>query len=682
MAAVSDIHATKCYEALGAIKDFRVKLSAEELRQLGLEPSHTILNGVEWCNGQILHAGSLYIPNDRDANSVFLSKYSDAIANEGQLYISENRTRLFPMFFDIDCKLQQTPQSVDMLQRMISHTQVRIRDYTATQLAAYIAEQNRRRIAAIMAPADTTASEPSEPEVVVELNDNTQSVHVPDVQYLNRLTEPQFADLFEVAMTAIAIVVQKELQSFYPSVLPTDPIFTGYVATCAQSRDGPNITGAEHTYKRGMHLHFRNCIVDSTRAKRIRLGVIDRLRATFGGPYGVSDQDTRYWTEVVDECVYTGSGLRMLFSLKAKNCNNVTCPSLKRRNARELMCASGADVPSSSSGRHRPSMNDAVCECGGKGKLRIDRSYRVTHRVIKGEVQTDINLTANPISQLRMCTIRVPPDTILTEGFDAQGKPDLSDQYTIHEYAAQYGPTASQKIKRQYIDEVIRNYVAQADARHREMCQASDVAYRDNGFIPLLPNDERYIKAKQLVEQSARYIHPDFSGVVVHQIKLNQTRGKALPSLYAYTTSRLCLNKTCYMQENHMDDCTRLGTHTNRSSPTLYFALHLLETGEAQLIQCCYSGSDEPNFRRSQTKCSDWCRTSTRNRVILMDRSAISRAFYTSHEMDVREGWATAAASRVKRAREITDDGAFRFEHRETKRPRMDKKQAPPAGLP
>lgn len=128
---------------------------------------------------------------------------------------------------------------------------------------------------------------------------------------VKRETFPLFADLDwtsgggdvdDAQMVAVAKFVSQQAFLIYA---PTSSEHTVVVATRQPVRQGAH-------FKNGMHLHWPTITTNAASAQIFRQTAVERCKDRFGeGAMG-----GKPWQEVVDEHVYKGSGLRMLYSRK------------------------------------------------------------------------------------------------------------------------------------------------------------------------------------------------------------------------------------------------------------------------------------------------------------------------------------------------------------------------------
>lgn len=677
--ANSNNAAVRFYNSLNEINGFHTGFSAQELRQRNMEPSHTIMNGVEYTRGHMLHNGSLYAPSDKDGARQFATIYSQAINIGADLYISENRTLHFPLFFDIDCRLENETPTLNMLMALAAEAKIPLPKVVHDELENIMIANEIARANGIndkhnsnnsnnsnnnLEVTETIDLQAATTRLIDDDDDNSERMSLENA--VPALTPVQFAWLMDAGLDGLAVIIQRELITFFPDAKPTDALFTAYLA---KSTDDPRKThsiGTGEKIKKGLHIHFRHCIVNSERARRIRISVIDRVFRLAGGPFGPNQKMNRsFWEETIDENVYIGAGCRLVYSYKAEECPR------KHAVARRQQASNQSSMEKGSIINVKDPAHD--CDlCGGKRKVKVDRTYQGAYKLVNGKQIKDIDFVGNVHRQVILCSIRVPPNTALTDGFSAAGKPEIQSNYTIREYEAQYGEAAARKLTQTYgtSSETMQDYAAQTDSRHREMCAQNDVGYNASSFQVLFRDDDRYVFAKTLIEMYVSKIHPDFNGVEITHMKMQLPSARSttsMPSLYAYTNSRLCMNKTNYINGSFGDDTRSLASHDNRASASLFFVLHLRSTGEAELVQCCFSRSNETNYRRSRKNCVDWTRTASNNRIILTDQSAINAAFFTRKEVEIQTNRSNLAISRAKRAHQTTDFG-FRCEPVEKKR--------------
>lgn len=136
----------------------------------------------------------------------------------------------------------------------------------------------------------------------------------------------------------------------------------------------------------GVHLMFPFAPVDEPAALWIRAGVVYALC----GLQGFEGED---WSKVIDVCVLTTSGLRMVGSDKCK-----TCSSCLNSQTNRPLCA----------------------QCGYRGKVPENKIYWPYFAWPEDDVelqQTFANAKANPAHAARLCSTRRPKGTSVSSKF-------------------------------------------------------------------------------------------------------------------------------------------------------------------------------------------------------------------------------------------------------------------------
>jgi hypothetical protein len=181
----------------------------------------------------------------------------------------------------------------------------------------------------------------------------------------------------------------------------------------------------ETWYKRGAHIKFKYCSVNTHQAKLIRESLLAELILEFGDrPTHVKKNS---WSDVVDRGVYEHNGCRMAFSLKMDKCpvckgrseskTKGVCSNCRRGNKinEETMICSNCnakvdEVPTKESCSH----------CEMTGKIEKDKYYVPTlaldHNGDIDEMRTKL-LKDNILYAIIGSSIRKPADTKITDGF-------------------------------------------------------------------------------------------------------------------------------------------------------------------------------------------------------------------------------------------------------------------------
>lgn len=586
--AKSQRSAQAFYKSFADVEGFECGLSAKQLRLQGQEPSHTIMNGYEWSGGAIMHAGSLYVPNDEASNKTFRNMYADALSikramdEPAVLYISENRTLVFAMYFDLDIKIKFTADYVRFLYRIAT---------SAPGLVFLTAHR----------------------EMIDESLANDDPLPKVSLKYL-----------YNKALFAMVITMQNELSTYYKNLPADSAPFHAFVTVSHGTKADEVVTAASEGQgdyvKVGSHVHFRHCHVNAQRARLIRMGVVHRMARDYGCP-GVAAPATDeqrqaavdHWSEVVDDGIYVSGGCRMICSYKAEKCfNKHTEPT-----------------------RPGPPVRCQICK--GCRKMHVDRYYDSLGVVLGGgQLSNDQFFMTNSNYKVNQCSIRLPDGTPMTDGFCAAGKPELTTGMSKESYSERFGAQALRKLEDKYgdlgADSV--SYVAQVDAKSRDLCDSMGTRFVATRFEPILPSDPRFAKVCTLVEENCTFIHRGFQGVRVTHVKLQKGTSRVMTALYAYTASNLCQNRRISAVITEDNEC-ELGEHNNRSDGTLFFKICKKEDGTAFMVQGCFSSSEEKSMRRSGRPCSRWYHASPP--FCINDREAVQEMFLTPQERATRD---------------------------------------------
>ena len=158
------------------------------------------------------------------------------------------------------------------------------------------------------------------------------SRNVPSLFFTERRT-PVFRMHFDLDFTQPTVVTLEYLSSmakaatdvfrpFFPKLASTAQEFTTVILT-APPKPVRNSETVQTGVKSGCHLMWPWLYVDQGIALQLRLNLVEHLTRTWPS----RDNDSNPYSDVVDESVLKGNGLRMYGSHKASKCKQKTCKS-------------------------------------------------------------------------------------------------------------------------------------------------------------------------------------------------------------------------------------------------------------------------------------------------------------------------------------------------------------------
>tara|TARA_Y100000746_G_scaffold232107_1_gene247874 strand:+ start:1123 stop:2682 length:1560 start_codon:yes stop_codon:yes gene_type:complete len=272
------------------LKPFLVK---KEDKNNGL--THTLLDG--WNGGKVR------IPEDR--YNEFLVAYATDIQNGVPLFVNELRRHTFRMFLDLDI-VWNSKLSDDEIQEVMK-----------------VVFESFTRFFPDMTYKDQFLCIVSDacPKSICVDQRSLQSL-MKDEESLQKYIDPSLSP-YE------AINVEDTQNRIWDYTY--DTIFKLSDGRCFRNthKDNGNL-------KHGIHAVFPHIIVTMHEALYMREALVIALSNHFGDKYAIKG-----WSHVVDNAVYVNSGLRMIYSQKARNCD--VCKN-KNRGKDCDFCANGKDL--------------------------------------------------------------------------------------------------------------------------------------------------------------------------------------------------------------------------------------------------------------------------------------------------------------------------------------------------
>lgn len=234
----------------------------------------------------------------------------------------------------------------------------------------------------------------------------------------------------------------------------------------------------------GVHLMFPFARVDESSALWIRSGVVHALNGLSG-----FDED---WATVIDICVLTTSGLRMVGSDKCR-----TCPDCKNSVDSRLFCVS----------------------CSRVGKIPEDKVYwphSVAPESDPEMIECLKDAKANNAHAARLCSTRLPPASTISPNFCVpSGAPACT----------------TKKTKKKNCSEFDRQFYLSDEGPELPKLKSSSVLTLDTNSSNLLKN-------------AIRGYHPGFERVDIREVReWKNPKGVTLTVKVAGFGARFCLNK-------------------------------------------------------------------------------------------------------------------------------------------
>jgi len=281
----------------------------------------------------------------------------------------------------------------------------------------------------------------------------------------------------------------------------------------------------------GLHIMFPFAPVDETAALWIRAGVVHAL----AGLRGFENED---WATVIDICVLTTAGLRMVGSDKCK-----TCPAC-----------------------HNSAENRPFCElCGHVGKVAEEKIYwpHLAWPEDDSELQDCLaEAKANPAHAARLCSTRKPAGTRVCENFSIPpGAPPCATKKRVR---ASPGETSD------------RVYVLGDDGPDLPKAKKSKVLQLE-------------VKEAGLLLKALRAYHPAYGDIEIKEVRewkngksstavvkvagfgsrhcLNKGSDHASQSIYFVVTPQGGLAQRCFSRKETQRKCGLCGSFSSTSKP-------------------------------------------------------------------------------------------------------------------
>ncbi len=215
------------------------------------------------------NGGVLKVPDH--LNLEFLRHYAASVFNGKRLFVSEQRTPIFKMYYDLDIKRKEYhPPS------------------------------------ATFHPA-------------AEADESDAKVPLPD--FAHHLDERSF----DVMVLQYCRDMMDTIRLFFPP--ETDPQ-RFVTVVCCRKFELQSKEFEPRTYSLGVHVIMPNLYVNATQARIMREAAVGRFRNLYGSMEEVQNS----WETILDDAVYVGNGLRMLGSRKATKCTECKADKTNKMN--------------------------------------------------------------------------------------------------------------------------------------------------------------------------------------------------------------------------------------------------------------------------------------------------------------------------------------------------------------
>lgn len=556
--------------------------------------SHMCLEGVQRVDRgfdmETLHWGTLAVP--MSLHDTFQENVAKATIAGAKLFLHEERTPVFPLYFEMDMDLVTLAHEFRFVTEVILSGVPK--DMTEDpRMEKYM------KLPSLPPPmANDRVNSKLPKERNVQWWDLIHAIRDVCVEYNEVPILPAVVARFLCVFFHIALVrvIQKEVRTFYSEL--SDEESVGKLTTCILINHGPIVyerpdlnpkTGVS-TYKMGAHYYMRGCTVTQTQALWIMENVLWELKKQFPG------KPEEYWRKLIDTAglMASSGGMRMPYSYKTKKCDVCT------KNSGGLRAAGSA--------------SSATClHCGGGGKIVVNRYYgpgamligngkfypqdRVWHRFFR-----------IPAFVLKMCTVRTS-DSEPMRGFVSKNKKEpVLKHDPFRQLVSLIGEAAAER-KRKRICEALQ--VDENDPKVMETLRIQNQFHAfDRGETPLVKHRVELIVGDPrrtaldnvLPELLGTLLHPCFDAPLDGACLVYEGDEESAPAyIVAFPKRQTTADGRCF---NRLPERgSGPGVHSRKCTYFKFIREDPAGTGMPVVVQLCRNDNVKTSTRASQRPC-------------------------------------------------------------------------------
>jgi hypothetical protein len=573
-----------------ALIDPKYRQPASE--QFGLR-SHLCLEGVQRVergfDKETLHWGSLAVP--LELHDQFQNNVAKAAISGAKLYLHEERTMIFPLYYEMDLDLTTEPHQFRFATEVILSG-------VPQEMSEDVRIEKCMRFSKFPPPlANDRINNKLPKERETRWWDVIQAIHDVCVEYNEVPRLPAQVARFICVFLHIAFVreIQKVVASFYPESL-TKEKGIGKLTMGILVNHGPlvyqspevNVKTGVSTYKMGAHYYMSGWSVTQTQALWIMESTMWALKARFPG------KPEEFWRKMIDIAGLTANtgGMRMPYSRKTKKCN---------------VCTKG-------SGISRAQASGGPClHCGGGGKVSVDRYYGPGALIIGNGKFHPHNRAWHrfhriPAHVLRICSVRTT-DTAPIPDFNSKSKPEpvlKHDPYK--QLVSAIGEGAADRKRKRICDTL---QAEEDDPRVSETLRIhNQFSAFDRGETPstryrveLVKGDLRRDAVEQILpELLGTLLHPCFDAPLDGACIVHEAGEDSAPSyIMAFPKRKSSADGRCF--NRIADRGSGPGMHSRKCTYFKFLREDAKGTGMPVVMQLCRNDNPKPSTRSSQKPC-------------------------------------------------------------------------------